>query len=277
MVTRTITNYDNLLNGPYYIISGAEKLAVRYQAVNTGIVSGAFLKTVNNDSTLNPIINGDGNLLCAIYQDNNGFPGTQIGSTVVHPLALLDPGTDNYINLLPAGAQVNASQYYHIVLSLSNPDNSIKIKFDSGENNQVQNYSEIYLSGQWRKIGDAFSSPYNLLLKSETIRYDILNAIEGPTEKIASRFELYQNFPNPFNPSTNIRFMLTRQGTVNLTVFDVLGREIITLVDEVEKAGMHEISWNGKNRHGNQVPTGIYFYRLKSDEGVITRKMLLVK
>jgi subtilisin family serine protease len=281
VLTRKEISYATLFNGPYYQVSSTDRFAVRSRASISGRISGAFLKTLINHPDVNPIIEGNGNLIFSIHEDDNGFPGSQIGSTVAHPLELLDPGTDNYINLLETGAEVAQSQYYHIVFILSDPANSVKIRFDSGLDDLLQNYSEMYVNGQWRKIKDAFAAPnnlpYNLPLKSEIIRYDIVNSLDDQPGQVARNFELLQNFPNPFNPATTIRFMLAKQGPVTLTIFDILGREIVTLIDEVKLAGSHEIIWKGKNRHGSQVPTGIYFYRLKSDEGVISKKMLLVK
>ncbi len=103
---------------------------------------------------------------------------------------------------------------------------SIKIKFDNGQTEYAENYSEIFLFDQWRKLGEVFSSAYNLQLKSENIRIEYVNAIDETPGKIARTFSLDQNYPNPFNPTTTIRFDLTRQGPVNLSIFDVLGREV---------------------------------------------------
>ena len=100
----------------------------------------------------------------------------------------------------------------------------------------------------------------------------------GETEEtIARSFELEQNYPNPFNPATKIRFSLSKSGQVDLTVFDILGRKVVTIVDEVTFAGVHEVEWNSRNAAGLRVPSGVYFYRLRSQEGVLTKKMLLVK
>ncbi len=277
VITRKIVNYANSINGPYHEVTGSERLAVRYTAPFSGQISGAYLTTLINHADVNPIISGKGNLLVSVHKDEGGFPGTVIGSVVEHPLSLLDAGTDNYINLLDGKVTVQSGEYYHIVFMLSNGEDTLKIRFDSGASDYLINYSEIYLQGQWSKLGDVFSSAYNLLLKSENIMIEYVNAIDDAPVKIARTFRLDQNYPNPFNPSTTIRFSLIRRGPVNLSIFDVLGREVVKLTDKVTNAGSHEIIWDGKNRHGNQVPTGIYFYRLKTNEGVLSKKMLMVK
>ncbi len=119
VLTREIVSYVSTPEGPYYAFTGMERFAIRYTAPFSGKISGAYLLTLINHPDVNPIIKGDGNLLVSIHQDDNGFPGNQYGSTIAHSLDLLDPGTDNYINLLDANATVQSGENYHIVLMLS--------------------------------------------------------------------------------------------------------------------------------------------------------------
>jgi hypothetical protein len=90
-------------------------------------------------------------------------------------------------------------------------------------------------------------------------------------------FELEQNYPNPFNPSTRISFSLPKESPVSLQVFDMMGRVVATLVDEVLPPGRHTVVWNGRASDGRQMASGIYFYRLKADGYIATRKMMLLK
>lgn len=90
-------------------------------------------------------------------------------------------------------------------------------------------------------------------------------------------FELAQNYPNPFNPSTNIRFSLKNSQPVNLTIYDVLGRRVATLVNEKLTAGTHVVKWNGRNFHGITVASGVYVYRLKTPDFTATKKMVLLR
>ena len=89
---------------------------------------------------------------------------------------------------------------------------------------------------------------------------------------IASRFELGQNYPNPFNPTTHIRFNIPETANAKLTVFNVMGEEVATLVNGVMQAGGHTVSWNAAS-----MPTGVYFYQLESGNFSQTKKLLLVK
>jgi photosystem II stability/assembly factor-like uncharacterized protein len=85
-------------------------------------------------------------------------------------------------------------------------------------------------------------------------------------------YSLSQNYPNPFNPSTNIRYAIPKSGMVRLVVFDALGREVETLVNESLKPGTYESKFNGAN-----YPSGIYFYKLRAEGFTETKKMLLIK
>lgn len=90
-------------------------------------------------------------------------------------------------------------------------------------------------------------------------------------------FELHQNVPNPFNPTTRIRFDLMQPDAVNIGVYDVAGRRIATLLDGKLGAGPHTVTWNGRATDGSPVATGIYWYVLKTSTGQMSRSMVLIK
>ncbi len=90
-------------------------------------------------------------------------------------------------------------------------------------------------------------------------------------------FRLMQNYPNPFNPSTTIEFSLKYDSFVELSVFNITGSEIRKLISENFPAGRYKILWDGKDRSGIRVSTGVYFYRMRSGGKTITRKMILIK
>ncbi|MEK7626938.1 MAG: T9SS type A sorting domain-containing protein, partial [Patescibacteria group bacterium] len=87
-----------------------------------------------------------------------------------------------------------------------------------------------------------------------------------------SDFRLEQNYPNPFNPTTRIRFEVPKQGLVRLAVYDALGREVKLLIQEIKSAGVYETDFDAEN-----LPSGVYFYRLNSGNFTETRKMMFVK
>lgn len=96
--------------------------------------------------------------------------------------------------------------------------------------------------------------------------------------EIPTEFALDQNYPNPFNPSTTIRFALPQRANVELKVFDLLGREVRTLVRGDQFApGVHNVTWDGRNSAGHAVATGVYFYRINASGFTESKKMLLLK
>ncbi len=89
---------------------------------------------------------------------------------------------------------------------------------------------------------------------------------------IPAEYNLLQNYPNPFNPATTITFDLPEQSRVSLTVYNILGEQVASLVDEVREAGRHQAVFDASG-----FSSGIYFYRLSTDSYTETRKMLLIK
>ncbi len=96
--------------------------------------------------------------------------------------------------------------------------------------------------------------------------------IEVTSNEIPIEFSLGQNYPNPFNPNTTINYQIRELSFVTLKVFDVLGNEVATLVNEVKPIGTYEITWTAEN-----LPSGIYFYRLQAGSFVETKKMVLLR
>ncbi len=107
---------------------------------------------------------------------------------------------------------------------------------------------------------------------------DWITAIDDDiTSGVAREFSLQQNYPNPFNPTTNITYTLAKNAQVKLTVYNVLGQKIKTLINSKQTAGSHTVVWNGLNEAGVAVPSGVYFYRLETRNGSQVRKMMLLK
>ncbi len=93
-----------------------------------------------------------------------------------------------------------------------------------------------------------------------------------PEETVPNEFELMQNYPNPFNPTTTIEFTIPKHALVNIKIYNVLGKEISTLVNEEFKAGAYQIQLNAKS-----LSSGLYFYRISAGSFMQTRKLLVVK
>jgi hypothetical protein len=96
--------------------------------------------------------------------------------------------------------------------------------------------------------------------------------------EIPEKLELSQNYPNPFNPFTNIKFTLIKPQKVKLIVYDVLGRKVKILFNDIAQAGVNSVKWHGENDNNIKMSSGIYFYRLETESGFVKiKKMVLVK
>ncbi|NOZ75096.1 MAG: T9SS type A sorting domain-containing protein, partial [FCB group bacterium] len=134
---------------------------------------------------------------------------------------------------------------------------------------------------------DSFQMTYNpdAGISTGTIYFDNYRAIRK-TDQLAVGDEappvpleiaLYPNYPNPFNPRTAIRYDLDRNTDVSLVIYDILGREVLTLVNGFRTAGTHVVTWSGRDRSGKPAATGTYFCRLSTENQVRTIRMVLLK
>lgn len=105
----------------------------------------------------------------------------------------------------------------------------------------------------------------------------ILDDVQKNNQQVVTDFKLDQNFPNPFNPSTEIRFSVKENSQVILQIYDVLGREVKTLINKEMNNGQYSVVWNGDNNFGEKVSSGIYLYRMQAGKYIKSMKMLLLK
>ncbi|MCZ7614786.1 MAG: T9SS type A sorting domain-containing protein [Ignavibacteriaceae bacterium] len=101
---------------------------------------------------------------------------------------------------------------------------------------------------------------------------EMVTSVESDPENFPAQFILEQNYPNPFNPSTVISYRLPVSSDVTLKVYDILGKEVVTLVDEYKPAGKYEVEFNASS-----LPSGTYFYQLRAGSFIETKKMSLLK
>lgn len=100
----------------------------------------------------------------------------------------------------------------------------------------------------------------------------LVTSVEANTERIPTGYQLFQNYPNPFNPTTNFEFQIADFGFVNLKIYDVLGREVVTLINEERAPGIYSVSFNASS-----LSSGVYFYKIETGHFVSTKKMILMK
>jgi len=122
-----------------------------------------------------------------------------------------------------------------------------------------------------------FGSPDDFNIISGTAANRGGDEINSRLSEIPFTFSLAQNYPNPFNPVTTIQFSIPVSGDITLKVYDILGQEVVTLIEGSVTAGTHHVIWNGTNMNTLQVPSGVYIYRLQSDMTTLSHKMILMK
>lgn len=130
-------------------------------------------------------------------------------------------------------------------------------------------------------IGEVSNILYNVSLgyfKLELIEYYVQLSVDDNTATgVPIHFSLRQNYPNPFNPVTTIQYELPQRSDVQITIFDLLGRKVTTLVSETQDAGYKSVLWDATNDQGQPVSAGVYFYQVKAGDFVQTRKMVVLK
>jgi len=119
----------------------------------------------------------------------------------------------------------------------------------------------------------------SFVLRADAIIFDQagINSIYAEPNLVPEEFSLSQNYPNPFNPTTQIKFSIPVDSRVELKIYDILGREVATLMNDDLRTGYYTIEWNGKNDYGVKVSSGVYIYRIVAGKFVQTKKMMMLK
>jgi hypothetical protein len=192
-----------------------------------------------------------------IYRStNNGLNWVNIFNT----------NNNSILSMVSSGVNVIASSNNNIYVSTNNGD--IWTLKNEGLSGTGYIYS-LLISNGYVYAGTYGSSVWRRPL-SEVI------GIKNLSTEVPDKYFLFQNYPNPFNPSTNIKFQINKSGYVMLKVFNILGKEVSTLINEKLQPGTYEVPFS-INQLSSNYSNGIYFYRLQSGDFVQTKKMILLK
>ncbi len=149
--------------------------------------------------------------------------------------------------------ELNSSNYYYSAPVIYDIDNDGILEMI---------FTEYDMNNSWR---------YKLLVYNTNVSTSVIDNNNN------QNFKLFQNFPNPFNPSTAIRFNLFRSENIKLQILNINGELIKTLLEKELPPGQHEIIWDGTDSQNQKVTSGVYFYRLISENNELTKKMILIK
>jgi hypothetical protein len=134
---------------------------------------------------------------------------------------------------------------------------------------------QVFAAGAHRLFES--DNPDIRIVHAEVVDMQARNVSVVTSQTLPSTFSLEQNVPNPFNPTTEIAYSLSAPGYVTLGVYNVNGQQVIQLVNQYQAAGRHSVNWNAIDQNGNAIASGLYFYRLQSNDLTATKKMLLLK
>ena len=140
--------------------------------------------------------------------------------------------------------------------------------------------AEGYVFDRWSGDLNGIDNPAYVIMDGDkliTAHFKNISNVEISDYGIPEKFELKQNFPNPFNPETSIRYQLPEAGHVKISVFNLQGQLIKVLVDQVQHAGYYQTIWNAMDEFGNRMPSGIYIYQMKTKDFSKIKKMMLLK
>jgi subtilisin family serine protease len=260
VISRAVYYYDQATpTNTIRTLTGAQRFAVRFSPSLSGRLTGA---KINVTTANNRPVRGAGPLKCEIYSDNGGLPGTQLGSTVTWPHQFLSAGILNYVQMLDANISVTSGTQYHLVLSPTNASDTVMIRSDTST---VGTRGSLFDGVSWNAV------VYNLRVRAIVTSGAGPNSVET-AEGTPERYELLQNYPNPFNPSTTIGFSIPAQNRVTLKIYNLLGQEVVTLINDDYAAGKYRVQWQPIG-----LATGTYFYRLQAGSYTESKKLLLLK
>jgi len=227
----------------------------------------------------------------------------------VAPVLSLDPVIARADNQFILNLELKKGSFSGIEFNMSYPKNkgitSNAVRFDHSGNLVKEHFSKedgsssfviMKLDGSSIGEGESVQLAFdfnNAKVADENISFKIndiiLSSSTGETQQftlqnseaefsvIPNEFQLYNNYPNPFNPSTTIRFDIASESFVSMKVIDILGREVVTLVNENKMPGKYQIRWSGKNNSYKQLPSGVYFVRLQAGSFTSLKKITLIK
>lgn len=264
------------ISGTHLLYANPEVTFIRVMNIGTGLSvrfsvpagQEAQLVTglIRNYTDQSQVPNGQ--MLVHVWDDNGGLPGNDIITPfLVRPEAnLVETSRMTRVDLRPYSAQLsNLTGDFHIGFTV--PDSAVIHTYNVPTS--AAGRSSVF-NGTW--AADA-ANDYHV---RAVVVLDSVTSVLGD-DFLPAEFALSQNYPNPFNPSTTIKYALKTNVDVKLTIYNMLGQKIRTLISGSMTAGYKEVVWNGLDNNNQQVSTGVYIYRIEAGDFVKSRKMVYMK
>lgn len=259
-------SYNTIVDGNYlYASNGYEGFVILDISDKTTPTIVSYVNTAGNCHDLEKVGNYlyvcDGNTGFYIYNASNPASVYVLDSYNTDINFIIDVDIDGQFAYI-----ADASKGVKI-LNVINPTNiTLETSYDTPSYAEAIEYINGYL----------YVADMRGLLILKVV--DLSLGVEDPISTVLPEsFRLKQNYPNPFNPTTQIEFSLPSKDFVTLKVYDILGRNLRTLVEQNLSAGEYRVEWDGSDNYGNQVASGVYFYRLESGRQIDTKKMVMIK
>ena len=171
-------------------------------------------------------------------------------------------------------SDANDLSHYNIYRG-NNPDISIDVSSFIGESDDPVFSDDVTEIGEYYYVVTAVDLHENEGMPSEVANVSLLDLED--VLGLPEDYVLHQNYPNPFNPTTTLRYDIPEEGNVSIMVYDMMGREIRTLIKDHLPAGYHYLKWDGTNNKGSHVAAGLYIYIMQTKDHRDLKKMILLK
>jgi YD repeat-containing protein len=229
---------------------------------------------------------GDGMSISYTYDNTGNIVSTVVeGNSAPGPFSRLQPEDSTIVRADPvrfAWSKAVDPNDDSVTYSLNIVVSRVDTSFTTQDTSLVVDFGELVSSTEAFEVtwtvqasdGQLTSRPSN---EEGFFVLDLTTSVEEPRAGLPTDFALYPNYPNPFNPETTIRYDLPVRAEVRLTIYDLLGRTVRTLVAQTQSAGAHSAVWDGRDDAGRQLASGVYVYRLEAGAFKQSAKMLLMK
>lgn len=272
-----------------FVPAGSTPYSVQFPTSNIAFTTDNVNYGYTTTSSGNYIINGQASPdLMINYTDPELF--------MQYPFTYNSSITDNFESNFTSGGfttfrtgttTITGDAWGTIILPSGSYANALRVKYTITTKDSLTLgtvLTSVLTSYNWFVTGKKFPvfeiiyTSYSVngipITNSKVVNYN-LGTVIGVTNisnETPDKYKLSQNYPNPFNPATKISFSIPKQGFVNMKVYDILGKEVMTLVNEIKQAGSYDVNFNGSN-----FASGVYFYRIESDNFVDIKRMMLIK